>query len=26
VGDFLFLLHDSPVKYVELNATAIFVR
>ena len=26
VGDFLFLLHESPVKFVELNATAIFVR
>jgi len=26
VGDFLFLLQGSPVRFVELNATALFVR
>jgi len=26
VGDFLFLLDASPVRYVELNASALFVR
>ncbi len=26
VGDFLFLLDGSPVRYVELNASALFVR
>ncbi|PKN46991.1 MAG: hypothetical protein CVU59_04360 [Deltaproteobacteria bacterium HGW-Deltaproteobacteria-17] len=25
-GDFLILMHRSPVRYVELNATALFVR